>query len=80
MSRVRFWGIFKEYARQAELAPDVSPHTLRHSFAMHLLDGGADLRVIQKMLGHASLTTTEIYTYLYTVDLRATYEEAHPRA
>ena len=80
MSRVRFWGIFKEYARQAELAPDVSPHTLRHSFATHLLAGGADLRVIQEMLGHSSLNTTEIYTHLAPEDLRATYEEAHPRA
>ncbi len=80
MSRVRFWGIFKEYARQAKLAPDVSPHVLRHSFATHLLDGGADLRAIQEMLGHSSLSTTEIYTHLSTADLRATYEQTHPRA
>jgi len=80
MSRVRFWSIFKEYARQAKLAPDVSPHTLRHSFAMHLLDGGADLRVVQQMLGHSSLSTTQVYTYRYTVDLRETYDQTHPRA
>ncbi len=80
MSRVRFWSIFKEYARQAKLAPDVSPHTLRHSFAMHLLDGGADLRAIQEMLGHSSLSTTQVYTYRYTLDLRETYDQTHPRA
>ncbi len=80
MTRERFWRIFKEYARQAQLAPDVSPHTLRHSFATHLLAGGADLRVIQEMLGHSSLNTTEIYTHLAPEDLRETYEQAHPRA
>ncbi len=80
MTRERFWGIFKEYARQAKLAPDVSPHTLRHSFATHLLTGGADLRVIQEMLGHSSLSTTEIYTHVSTADLRETYNQTHPRA
>ncbi len=80
MTRERFWRIFKEYARQAQLAPDISPHTLRHSFATHLLAGGADLRVIQELLGHSSLNTTEIYTHVAPEDLRKTYEQTHPRA
>ena len=79
-SRGGFWRLLKDYARLAGLPEDTSPHTLRHSFATHLLSGGADLRAIQEMLGHASLTTTEVYTHVSIEDLRRVYEDAHPRA
>jgi integrase/recombinase XerD len=80
LSRQGAWGILRNAARRAGLADDVSPHTLRHCFATHLLDGGADLRVVQELLGHASVTTTQVYT-LVTVDkLREVYATAHPRA
>jgi integrase/recombinase XerD len=80
LSRQSAWTVLRSVAQQAGVAAVVSPHTLRHSFATHLLDGGADVRVVQELLGHASVTTTQIYT-LVTVDrLREVYAAAHPRA
>lgn len=79
-SRGGFWARLKEYVRLAGLPEDTSPHTLRHSFATHLLSGGADLRAIQEMLGHEHLQTTEVYTHVSTEDLRRAYDETHPRS
>ncbi|WP_309230075.1 tyrosine-type recombinase/integrase [Blastococcus sp. TML/M2B] len=84
LSRQSAWQILRSAAERAGgpdgVVPDVSPHTLRHSFATHLLDGGADVRVVQELLGHASVTTTQVYT-LVTVDrLREVYATSHPRA
>lgn len=79
LSRVGFWKILKGYALQAGLPGDLSPHVLRHSFATHLLDRGADLRAIQMMLGHADLSTTQIYTHVLDARMRAVYEKFHPR-
>jgi site-specific recombinase XerD len=79
LTRQGAWGVLHAAAERARL-PDVSPHTLRHSFATHMLDGGADIRVVQELLGHASVATTQIYT-LITVDrLREVYATSHPRA
>ena len=82
LTRQGAWGVLRAAASRAGLSPgiDVSPHTLRHSFATHMLDGGADIRVVQELLGHASVTTTQVYT-LITVDrLREVYASSHPRA
>ncbi len=80
LSRQTMWKIVSEAARRANISAEVSPHSLRHSYATHLLDGGADVRVVQELLGHASVTTTQIYT-LVTIDkLRENYANAHPRA
>lgn len=80
LSRQGCWKILKRYARETGVGDRVSPHTLRHSFATHMLDAGADIRVVQELLGHASLSTTQIYTLVSDQKLREVYLSAHPRA
>lgn len=79
LSRVVLWMIVKKYARRASLPKKVSPHTLRHSFATHLLAGGADLRTVQELLGHASINTTQIYTHVDRNRLKSIHKQFHPR-
>ncbi len=79
LSRVGAWGIVKKRSRQAGITKRVTPHTLRHSFATHLLEGGADLRAVQEMLGHADLSTTQIYTHVDRDYLRTVHHKFHPR-
>jgi integrase/recombinase XerD len=80
LSRQGAWGIVRAAAERAGLRAGVTPHTLRHSFATHLLEGGADVRTVQELLGHASVTTTQIYTRVTVAQLREVYAASHPRA
>ncbi|MGB9880144.1 MAG: tyrosine-type recombinase/integrase, partial [Anaerolineae bacterium] len=80
LTRQGLWLIVKGYVKEAGLQVQVTPHTLRHSFATHMLRGGADLRNVQELLGHANIATTQVYTQVSNERLREVYDEAHPRA
>ncbi|MEQ8762949.1 MAG: site-specific tyrosine recombinase XerD [Planctomycetota bacterium] len=79
LDRTQIWRLVKRYALEAGLSPKISPHTLRHAFATHLLEGGADLRAVQEMLGHADIATTQIYTHVDRARLKGIHQEFHPR-
>ena len=80
MSRQGFWKIIKYYAKKAGIVADITPHTLRHSFAAHLVENGADLKSVQEMMGHSVVTTTQMYANMINQKIKSVYEKCHPKA